>query len=193
MEVSLFVDIAVLAEHVNAGNPDAVEAQDSIVNTVDSNLDAHIAARDTWHQVHVLIPDGHQECVDTLVLAIDDGLTEDDGHVSVMESVGDPVLLAQISRAVNDKLACSLVIGDRRLHLHRIVAVAELSEAEAADCIQSVDLVEEVVVSTIVQSKARAAKQVHLHSMLDRHGRVDEAHEFVRAEYIVRVGVELLD
>ena len=111
----------------------------------------------------------------------------------MVESVRYPVLLAQISRAVNDKLARSLVIGDRRLHLHRIVSVAELGEAEAADRLQFVNLVEEVVVSAIVQGQASAAEQVHLHCLLDRHGRVDETHEFVRAENIVRVGVELFD
>ena len=87
LEDAVSINIAVLAEHVDARNSDIVEPQNSIVNTIYTKLDAHITALDTWHQVHVFVSDRHQEGIDTLVLSIDDGLSEDDSHVGMMEAV----------------------------------------------------------------------------------------------------------
>ena len=73
-----------------------------------------------------------------------------------------------------------------------IVTIAEFSEAEAANSLKAVNLIEKVVVLAIVESKARASEQVHLDGVLDGLCRVDETDKLVRAEHIVRVGVELL-
>jgi len=47
LEVALGIDIAVLAQNVDSGDPNIVEAQDCIINAVDADFDAHVTAIDT--------------------------------------------------------------------------------------------------------------------------------------------------
>ena len=111
----------------------------------------------------------------------------------MMEAVGDPVLLAQICGAVNYELARFFVISDSRLHLHRIVAVAKLREAEAANCFQVIDLIKEVVMSAVMEGEASASEEIHLDCVFDRHRWVDQTNELMRTEHIVRVCFEFFD
>lgn len=68
----------------------------------------------------------HQECIDTLVLSLDNGLGEDKRVVCVFVSIRDPVLLAENSWCGNLKLLLLLVIRSGGLHLHCIITVAKL-------------------------------------------------------------------
>ena len=68
-----------------------------------------------------------------------------------MEPIGDPVLLAQVCGAVHDEFTCLLVVSDSGLHLHCIITIAKFSEAEAANCLQLINLIEEVVMSTVME------------------------------------------
>ncbi len=106
-------------------------------------------------------------------------------------SIADPVLLTQIGWAMDNKLTRTLVICDSGLHLNGVVAIAQFSETEAAHSLQTVNLVEEIIMLAIVKCETGASKQVHLDSVLDRLCWVNEAHKLVRAENIVRVSIEL--
>ena len=87
LEVAIGVNVAILAKHVSAGNSNTAKAQDCIVNTIDSNLDAHISAFDTRHEVHVAVSDWHKEGIHSLILPIYNGLPKDDRHICMMEPV----------------------------------------------------------------------------------------------------------
>ena len=91
----------------------------------------------------MIVPDPHNEAIDALILAIDDGLGEDDGIVGMACTVRDPELLGQSRWRVNLKFLSLGVIDSRRLHLWRIVTIAELSEAEAPHVFQIGDFLHE--------------------------------------------------
>ena len=74
-----------------------------------------------------------------------------------------------------DKLSRIFIVGDCGLHLHGVVAISELCETEAANCLQAVDLVKEVIMAAIMEGKARASKEIQLHGVLDGHGGVNKA------------------
>ncbi len=75
--------------------------------------------------------------------------------------------------------------------MNGVVTVAQFSETEAAHSLQTVNLVEEVIMLSIVKCESSATKEVHLNSVLDSLSGVNEAHKLVRAENIVRVSIEL--
>ncbi len=106
-------------------------------------------------------------------------------------AIANPVLLTQIGWAVDNEFTRSLVICDGGLHLNGVVAVAQFSETEAAYSLQTVNLVEEIIMLPIVECETGASKKVHLDSVLDSLCWVNKAHKLVRAENIVRVSIEL--
>lgn len=67
---------------------------------------------------------------------------------------------------MNNKLFGLLIVGGGGLHLDRVVAVAQLSEAEAAHVRQVVHLVHEGAVAVGVQGDQGAPEQVELDSEL---------------------------
>ena len=97
----------------------------------------------------------------------------------MVEAIRDPVLLAEIGGAMHDELACIFIVGGCGLHLHGVVAIPELCEAEAANCLQAVDLVKEVVMTTVMESKARASEEIELHGVLDGASGVNKADELM--------------
>ena len=92
---------------------------------------------------------------------------------------------------MDHKLIRGLVIGHCCLHLSRIVAVAKLSEAEAANGLKVVNLVEQVIVAAVVQGQSSATEKIHLDSVLDGHRGINQADELVGAKHIHWVRVEL--
>ena len=66
-----------------------------------------------------------------------------------------------------DELSSILVVGDGCLHLHGVVSVAELGEAEAANSLEAINLIKEIIVTTVVKSKACASEKVHLDSVFN--------------------------
>ena len=127
------INVAIFAKYVNSRNPNLRETKDGIIYTIYTNLDSHVANLNTWHKIHLAVSDRNKEGIDTLVLAADECLTEHDCLVCMVEAVRYPVLLAEISWAVDNKFLSFLIISHCCLHLHSIISVAELSEAEASD------------------------------------------------------------
>ena len=77
--------------------------------------------------------------MNALVLAIHVQLGKHDNVLGVTSPVRDPVLLRQRGRGVDDQLVRFFVVGGGGLHLDGVVAVAQLSQAEAANVGQLVD------------------------------------------------------
>lgn len=97
----------------------------------------------------------------------------------MVEAIRDPVLLAEISGAVHDELARIFIVGDCGLHLHGVVAIAELCETETTNCLQAVNLVKEVVMAAIMEGEARASEEIQLHGVLDGLSWVNKADELM--------------
>ena len=66
-------------------------------------------------------------------------------------------------RCVHHELLGGGVVDGSRLHLHSVVAVAQLGEAEAADVLEVVDTLQQLLVVALrAQLEHRAAEQVEL-------------------------------
>jgi len=85
--------VGVLVHVILTGNSHVIERYGGVVDSVEAELDSHIGDGDSRHGSHEHVFDLHNESLDTFILAFDDGLTEDQSVVGVLESVGDPVLL----------------------------------------------------------------------------------------------------
>jgi hypothetical protein len=116
-----------------------VKFKGCVIDSIQSHFDSHIIDLHSFQNIEVLISDGHQEGVDSLMLALDVGLRENKGVVGMDSSVGDPVFLGEDGGAVDDKLFCFVVIGGSCLHLNRVVAVAQLSQTETSCDFKRVD------------------------------------------------------
>lgn len=113
-----------------------VEHETSIVDAVHADLHTHVFDHDATAWLHLIVTDAHNEGVNTLILAGNMSLSEHDGIVGVAGAIGNPELLAKYSRRVNNKFLFNLVVDGRGLHLWRVVAIAELCEAEAAHVLE---------------------------------------------------------
>ena len=70
-----------------------VEGNARIVNPVLPHLDPHILDKDAGANGHILVAYAHEEHVETLMLALDEGLSKDKSPLRMTSSIGDPVLL----------------------------------------------------------------------------------------------------
>ena len=59
-----------------------------------------------------------------------------------------------------NKFARIFIVCDCGLHLHGVVTISELCETEAANCLQIVYLVKEVIMAAIMKSKASTTEKI---------------------------------
>jgi hypothetical protein len=121
--------------------------------------------------------------VDAVLRCADAQVRKDDRPLRVQAAVGDPELLAEDGRRVDDPLVARHVQRGGGLHLNRVVAEAKLRQREAADVFEAVDAVQQArVVLLRTEAKHRSAKEVELHRHLGGHAAVAEAGHLVRCE-----------
>ena len=77
---------------------------------------------------------------------------------------------------MHNELARIFIVSDCGLHLHSVVTIPELCETEAANCLQAVNLVKEVVMSAIMEGKTCPSKEIQLYSVLDSGSAINKAH-----------------
>jgi hypothetical protein len=94
---------------------------------------------------------------------------------------------------VYNKLFGLLVVGGGGLHLDRVVAVAQLREAEAAHVREVVHLVHEGAVAVGVQGDQGATEQVELDSELSGQGAIHIGEHLVGCQEVLRVVLEIID
>jgi hypothetical protein len=70
----------------------------SIVNSVETKFESHIFDTYTSARLHLVITNPHNERVYSLIFALYNSLSKDNGIVSMACSIGDPILLRQSSR-----------------------------------------------------------------------------------------------
>jgi len=130
-----------LVEHCPSWHSHIGKDKSGIIDAIETNLVAHILDVDSraWLHVfhasnllHAAFANLDDEGVDTLVLTIDNCLSEHDSMIGVTSSIGNPVLLRHGRRAVNNKLLSLGIVGSSGLHLGGVVAITKLCEAEAA-------------------------------------------------------------
>ena len=80
-------------EHGFTWHPNICERKSAIVNSIQTNLPAHIFNHDSFAGLHLVVSDLGQERIDTFVLAIDDGLGKHNHVVCMACTVCDPELL----------------------------------------------------------------------------------------------------
>jgi hypothetical protein len=148
----LLIDVSELVHQVLSWDSHLVEFQSSVVDTVKSHLVSHIHDFHSWHFIHVIISDPHQNGSDTFVLALYNGLTEHKSIVCMLEPISDPVLLTQHSRGVDLEFLGLFIVGNCGLHLDGVVTVTKLGEAEAANDFSAINLGEVFLVSLGMKS-----------------------------------------
>jgi hypothetical protein len=94
---------------------------------------------------------------------------------------------------VYNKLFSLLIVGSGGLHLYRVVAVAQLSEAEAAHVREVVHLVHEGAVAVGVQGDQGAPEQVELNSELCGEGAIHIGEHLVGCQEVLGVVLEIID
>ena len=95
LKVSLLVNVCKSVEHVDAGNLHMVKSKSGVVNTVQLELHAHIFDCDSSAGLHVFVANLDHERVNALILALDNGLGENDRVVCVARAICDPKLLRE--------------------------------------------------------------------------------------------------
>ena len=136
-----------------------------------------------WHGLHVVIPHPNQDSVDALVPATNKQLSHDHDVLGVHGTVGDPVLLGEGVRRVDDELLGVGVVRGSGLHLHGVVAIAKLCQSKTTNIIEIVDTVQKnFVVSLCAQFEDSSSKQVELDSHLGRHGGVNNGRQFMSSK-----------
>lgn len=123
-ELTLLVDVTEAVEHSGSGHAHVIEAQTAIVDAVETQFESHVFYEHTLAGLHLIVTDADDESIDSFVLAMDDGLTEDDCVVGMTRSIRNPELLRQSCRTIDNELVLFFVESDRSLHLRRIVAIS---------------------------------------------------------------------
>ena len=113
-----------------------IEHKSTIVNTIESNLLAHILYHDTLARLHLVVSYTHDKAIHTLVFAGHYCLSKHDRVVGVASAVGDPELLAKNGRRMDVKFLFHGVISCSSLHLRGVITIAKFSEAETAHVFQ---------------------------------------------------------
>lgn len=168
-EDTLFIDVTIPVHHVDSGNSHIREFKGSIVDSVHAEFLSHIVhSHSRKYFEGVLVTDGHHKSIDTFVLTINDSLSENQSVVGVLEPVRNPVFLGEDRRCVDHKFLRSFVVRNSSLHLDCVVSVTELSQAEASEGTQVVDLVEVVLVSLSREGISRSTEEVELNCEFNR-------------------------
>ena len=82
-ELSVARDIRVLVEDVLGRDADVLKEELAVVDTVATKLDTHVLDTDALGGGHILLADADQNRMDTLVLASDKGLGENNAPLGV--------------------------------------------------------------------------------------------------------------
>ena len=91
--LTIFSDVIDPVEHVLSGHSHSLEIQSPIVDTVQAHLPTHVYYLHTLAWLHLVVPDPHNEAVNSLVLPLNYSLCENDSIVRVTSAICYPVLL----------------------------------------------------------------------------------------------------
>ena len=69
----------------------------------------------------------------------------------MIESIRYPIFLTQGCWAIDYELLLLIIVRRSRLHFYRIISEAELCQAETPNQVERVNLVEQIIMSVVVQ------------------------------------------
>ena len=72
----------------------------------------------------------------------------------MIESIRYPIFLTQGCWAIDYELLLLIIVCCSRLHFHRIISEAELCKTETPNQVERVNLVEQIVMTVVVQREA---------------------------------------
>jgi hypothetical protein len=189
----LFIDVTIPVHHVDSRNTNIREFKSSIIDSVHAEFNTHIVDSNSRKSVKVSVTDRNHESVYTFVLSINNSLSENKSMVSMLESVGNPVLLSESGRSVYNKLLGSFVISDSSLHLYSVVTISKLSKAEATKGTEVINLIKVVLVSLSRKSISRSSEKVELNSEFDGSRVINHSQELMSCKDIMRVVSKVTD
>lgn len=108
-------------------------------------------------------------------------------------SVRNPELLRHSRRTVDGEGLVLNTVSRGSLHFRSVVAVSELSEAEATHDIQGVASFHEGQVSISTQGSERSTEEVELDGKFSGQGGVNKTQHFVSSENVFRVIIKVKD
>jgi len=104
---------------------------------------AHIFYHDSCAWLLLVISNLDDKGIDAFILALHDGLCEDDSMVGMTCTVGDPILLTLCGWAINNEFIIRFIECSSGLHFWCIITITKFCEAEAAYMLKGVDLIHE--------------------------------------------------
>ena len=107
--------------------------------------------------------------------------------VGVVIAIRNPVLLGEVRWTVDEEFVVGVIVSDSGLHFDRVISESKLGQAEAANQVKCVNLIEQVVVSAIVQGKAGSSKQIELNRKFDSSSPINKTYILVSFEDIMWV------
>jgi len=93
IELTLFIYISELIEHVDSWDSDIFKKEGSIINSILSHFNTHIDNGYSWNFFHVFVSNSNQEWRNSFVLSINNTLSEENGVIRMLEAISNPVFL----------------------------------------------------------------------------------------------------
>ena len=137
---------------------------------METKFGADISHLHSWQLLEVLAPDGDQEGVDSVVLALYDGLGKNDGVVSEEGHVPWPVFGRRGGGRVHNPLLCGRVVGGGGFEAPDIRPVAHFSLSVAAP---------DLAVDRLLKVEFLVLLGPHKVDVLGEHAEVDRAGHLV--------------
>lgn len=93
MKFTFFVNVIQFVEHLLSRNDNIVKEETSIIDAIKTEFHSHVLDGDAFRGLHFRISNLHEESIESLVFAFDQGLGEHDCPVGVTCTVCNPILL----------------------------------------------------------------------------------------------------
>jgi len=108
-------------------------------------------------------------------------------------TISDPILLRESSGRVNHEFLGLFIIGSCGFHLDRIVAIAQLCEAEAAHVREVIYLVHKGTVTISMQGNQSTSKQVELDRELGCQRSIHIGKHLMSSQEVLGIVLEVVD
>lgn len=182
MKFTFFVNVIQFVEHLLSRNDNIVKEETSIIDAIKTEFHSHVLDGDAFRGLHFRISNLHEESIESLVFAFDQGLGEHDCPVGVTCTVCNPILLWKGGGRMNCEGLRLFIVERRSFHFWGIVAVSKLSETKASHIFKRVNILHHGQVAISMKSHQWATKKIELDSEFSWEWSVDHRKFFVASK-----------
>lgn len=170
LELAFISDLSIFCEEIHFGNPDVSEVEVAIFLAVEAKFGPDISHLHSWKLPEVLAPDGDQEGVDSVALALYDSLGKNDGVVREEGHVPWPVFGRRGGGRVHYPLLCGRIVGGGGFKAPDVRPVAHFNLSVTAP---------DFTVERLLKVEPLVLLGAHKVDVLGEHAEVDRAGHLV--------------